>query len=149
MQAARNITNWDGEMTTGRYLIHDRDSKYTRSFDDILKSVCVDALALPPRFPKLNTFAERFVKSTKTECTERMVLFGEKSLRLIVNEYIKHYHAERNHQGIGNVIPFPDERAECFAGDVKKAERLGGLLNYYHRAEVGLRNVKTSASSAG
>ena len=83
--------------------------------------------------PNLNAFAERFVKSIKTECTERMVLFGEKSLRLVVTEYIEHYHAERNHQGIGNLIPFPDSRAECFVGDVKKAERLGGLLNYYHR----------------
>ena len=133
MQVARNITSWDGEMTTGRYLIHDRDSKYTRSFDDILKSVGVDALKLPAKSPNLNAFAERFAKSIKTECTERMVLFGEKSLRLVINEYIEHYHTERNHQGIGNVIPFPDQRAECFVGDVKKAERLGGLLTYYHR----------------
>ena len=120
-------------MITGRYLIHDRDSKYTRSFDDILKSAGGDALKPPPRSPNLNAFAERFVKSIKTECTERRVLFGEKSLRLVVNEYIKHDHAQRNHQGIGNVIPFPDKRAECFVGDVKKAERLGGLLTYYHR----------------
>ena len=58
---------------------------------------------------------------------------GEKSLRHVIGEYLAHYHAERNHQGIGNAIPFPDVRARMCAGSAVKSERLGGLLNYYHR----------------
>jgi len=73
------------------------------------------------------------VKTIKTECVEQFVLFGENSLRHVIREYLAHYHAERNHQGIENVIPFPDSRLECQDGPVSKAERLGGLLNFYYR----------------
>ena len=77
--------------------------------------------------------AERFVKTIKTECLDRMILFGEKCLRYAVREHLVHYHAERNHQGIGNVIPFPDERLGETGGEVTRSERLGGLLSFYHR----------------
>ena len=63
----------------------------------------------------------------------QLILFGEKSLRHVVNEYIAHYHAERNHQGIGNVIPFPDERLSSTGQEIKKSERIGDLLSFYHR----------------
>jgi len=132
-QVARNVTGHEGELTGARYLIHDRDPKYTQSFDGILKYTAIEPLRLPPHSPNLNAFAERFVKSVKTECLEQFVLFGEKSLCHVIREYLAHYHSERNHQGIGNVIPFPDYRAEMKYGTVVKAERLGGLLNYYHR----------------
>jgi len=62
-----------------------------------------------------------------------MVLFGEKSLRHVTYEYVSHYHAERNHQGLDNVIPFPDDRIQQ-TGKVRRNERLGGLLNFYHRS---------------
>jgi putative transposase len=88
---------------------------------------------LPPHLPNLNALAEWFVKSIKTECLEQFVLFGENSLRHVIREYLAHYHAERNHQGLENVIPFPDGRLETQDGPVVKAERLGGLLNFYHR----------------
>jgi putative transposase len=127
------VTGHEGELTGARYLIHDRDPKYTQSFDGILKFTAIEPLRLPPHSPNLNAFAERFVKSVKTECLEQFVLFGEKSLCHVIREYLTHYHSERNHQGIGNVIPFPDYRAEMKNGTVVKAERLGGLLNYYHR----------------
>jgi putative transposase len=86
-----------------------------------------------PHSPNLNAFAERFVKSVKTEGLEQFVLFGENSLRHVIREYLAHYHAERNHQGIENVVPFPDRRLEARNGTIIKAERLGGLLNFYHR----------------
>ena len=132
-QVARNVSGWGCEMEKARYLIHDRDSKYTESFDGILRAVGMEAVKLPPRSPNLNAFSERFVKSIKTECLDRLILFGEKSLRLAVSEYLSHYLAERNHQGIGNVIPFPDERLEAAGQKVEKSERLGGLLSFYHR----------------
>jgi putative transposase len=132
-QIARNVTGWEAELAGARYLIHDRDAKYTQSFDQILKAVGTAVVKLPPQSPNLNAFAERFVKSIKTECLEQFVLFGESSLRHVIREYLAHYHAERNHQGIENVIPIPDRRLDAREGTIVKAERLGGLLNFYHR----------------
>jgi transposase InsO family protein len=132
-QMARNVTGWEGELVGDRYLIHDRDSKYPQSFDQILKAAGTAVVKLPPHSPNLNAFAERFVKSIKTECVEQFVLFGENSLQYVIREYLAHYHAERNHQGIENMIPFPDRRLEAREGAIVKTERLGGLLNFYHR----------------
>jgi Integrase core domain len=82
----------------------------------------------------LNAFAERWVKSVKDEALARVILFGERSLHHVLGEYVEHYHAERPHQGKGNVIPFPAPRAEgAAAGPIGCRERLGGLLKYYHR----------------
>jgi len=75
-QIARNVTGWERGLVGARYLIHDRDAKYTASFDEILKSVAIRPVRLPPHSPNLNAFAERFVKSIKTECLEQFVLFG-------------------------------------------------------------------------
>jgi len=133
VQIARNLTGWEQTFVGARYLIHDRDSKYAQSFDEILKASGIKPLKLPPHSPNLNAFAERFVKSIKTECLEQFVLFGENSLWYVIREYLAHYHAERNHQGIDNVIPFPDRRLDGLHGPVAKQERLGGLLNFYHR----------------
>jgi len=132
-QIARNVAGVEGALIGARYLIHDRDAKYTQSFDQILQAAGTAAVKLPPQSPNLNAFAERFVKSIKTECLEQFILFGEDSLRHVTREYLTHYHAERNHQGIENVILFPDGRLVEQAGPVVKAERLGGLLNFYHR----------------
>ena len=114
-----------------RYLLHDRDSKYSAGVDDLLLASGIKPLKLPARSPNLNAYAERFVRSIKHECLDRLILFGEKSLRYVLREYISHYHAERNHQGIGNAIPFPDERL-MKSGKIIKSQRLGGLLNFYH-----------------
>jgi putative transposase len=132
-QIARNVTGVEGALIGARYLIHDRDAKYTQSFDQILQAAGTAPVKLPPQSPNLNAFAERFVKSIKAECLEQFVLFGEDALRHVLREYLAHYHAERNHQGIENVIPFPDGRLAERDGPVVKAERLGGLLNFYHR----------------
>lgn len=131
-QCARNLTGWDGDLQSMRYLLRDRDSKYTKCFDRIFRDTGIRPIRLPYRSPNLNAFAERFVKTIKTECLHRLILFGEKSLRYVLKEYMHHYHHERNHQGIDNEIPFPDHRLHQTGGIVKH-ERLGGLLNYYHR----------------
>jgi putative transposase len=132
-QIARNVTGWGGELSHAGYLIHDRDCKYTWGFDEILQGAGTAIVKLPPHSPNLNAFAERFVKSIKTECLEQFVLFGENSLWYVIREYLGHYHAERNHQGLENVIPFPNRRLVERDGAVVKAERLGGLLNFYYR----------------
>src|ERR1700680_2616275 len=133
-QMARNVTmeGW-GALLDCRYLLHDRDTKYTRSFRAIIASGQVEPLVLPARRPNLNAYAERWVRSVKEECQSKVVLFGERSLRRALSEYVEHLHAERNHQGKGNVLLFPRDTNICPEGPVQSRERLGGLLRYYHR----------------
>jgi putative transposase len=116
-----------------RYLLHDRDAKFTQSFRAVLASGRVEPLALPARSPNLNAYAERWVRSVKQECLSKVILFGERSLRRALNEYVEHYHAERNHQGKGNVLLFPRAAAADRERPVRCRERLGGLLRYYHQ----------------
>ena len=134
-QIARNITmdEW-GFLGGYRYLIHDRDAKFCRSFRQIVESGHVKTVPLPARSPNLNAYAERWVKSAKDECLSRLILFGEASLRRALREYSAHYHGERNHQGKNNVLLFPSAPAREARLDASVAcrERLGGLLKYYH-----------------
>ena len=133
-QMARNVTmEGCGALLDCRYLLHDRDTKYTRSFRAIIASGQVEPLVLPARSPNLNAYAERWVRSVKEECLSKVVLFGERSLRRALSEYVEHFHAERNHQGKGNVLLFPRDTDICHEGPVQSRERLGGLLRYYHR----------------
>ena len=135
-QIARNVTMGDwGFLNSCRYLIHDRDTKYCQSFRDIIESGDVKTLPLPARSPNLNAFSERWVKSVKDDCLSKLILFGEASLRRALREYLVAYHAERNHQGKGNVLLFPTatQAKNPVDGSVHCKERLGGLLKYYHR----------------
>ena len=135
-QIARNITMPDwGFLKDMRYLIHDRSGQFCESFRSILKSAGVKPLKLPPKSPDLNPFAERWVLSVKSECLSKLIFFGAESLRLALNEYVTHYHEERNHQGKGNALLFPadDYDPANETGSVKCRERLGGMLKYYYR----------------
>ena len=132
-QVARNLTDYvDGFLRDHRFLILDRDSKFTKQFKDTLKSAGVNVILSPFQAPNCNAFAERFVLSIKSECLNRMIFFGEGSLRRACSSFLEHYHSERAHQGLGN------ERIERVehggAGDVECSERLGGLLKHYRRA---------------
>jgi hypothetical protein len=109
-QITRNMTmEGCGVLRDCRYLLHDRDTKYTQSFRAIIASGRVEPLALPARSPNLNAYAERCVRSVKEECLSKVILFGERSLRRALSEYVEHYHAERNHQEKGNVLLFPGD----------------------------------------
>jgi putative transposase len=134
-QMARNVTmEGCGILRDCRYLLHDRDTKYTRSFRAIIASGGVEPLALPARCPNLNAYAERWVRSVKEDCLSKVILLGECSLRRALNEYVEHYHAERNHRGKGNVLLFPrDANIRREPQSVQCRERLGGLLRYYHQ----------------
>jgi hypothetical protein len=81
----------------------------------------------------LNAWIERFMRSIKSECLDRMIFFGEDSLRRAVREYVAHYHAQRNHQGLCNAIIAPLPRPTRAVGRVRCRERLGGMLRDYHR----------------
>ena len=134
MQIGRNLTDcFDGFLQDKHFVIMDRDSKYTDAFRALLTRAGVKAVRLPARSPNLNAWIERFVRSIKEECLDRMIFFGESSLRRAVPEFIAHYVAERNHQGLGNRIIQPDGRAAKASGPVRSSERLGGMLRYYYR----------------
>jgi transposase InsO family protein len=134
-QVARNLTDpFAGFLRNKKYLIHDRDPLFTEVFAQMLKVADVETVKLPPQSPNLNALAERFVRSINSECLERMILFGEASLRHAIEQFVEHYHRERNHQGLANRLIQPDERAGQADGKIHCHERLGGLLRYYHRA---------------
>ncbi len=136
VQVARNLTDGiDGFLRDKRYLIHDRDPLYTAEFRSTLKSADVRSLKLPAKSPNLNANAERFVRSIKSECLDRMIFFGVKHLRVAISQFIEHYHRERNHQGIGNaLIEHPPASPSNSVATVACRSRLGGLLKFYHRA---------------
>ena len=121
-------------MAHARFLLHARDTKFSESFVAVFRAAGVEPLKLPPQSPNLNAFAERWVRSVKDECLDQLILFGERSLRHALQEFLAHHQHERNHQGLANVIPFPDERTGGQEESICKSERLGGLLNFYHRA---------------
>jgi transposase InsO family protein len=91
---------------------------------------------LPARSPNLNAFAERFVRSIKQECLRHIIPLGERHLRAVLRDFVEHYHAERNHQGLGNVIPFPSREPASPVGPIARRERLGGILNFYERKDA-------------
>jgi transposase InsO family protein len=94
----------------------------------------VTAVKLPPRSPNLNAYAERFVRSIKESCLDRLILFGENSLRAAAREFVAHYHTERNHQGLQNRLIDPPLSNFEASGSIKRRQRIGGMLNYYYRA---------------
>ncbi len=134
-QIGRTITDAANGILNGkRYLIHDRDPLFTAEFQSLLKSVDVKCVKLPPRSPNLNAYAERFVRTIKESCLERLLLFGEKELRTSVREFTTHYLRERHHQGLGNQSILPEDSEVKTIGAIRRRQRLGGLLNYYSRA---------------
>ena len=133
-QCARQLTDpFDGFLLGKRYLLHDRDTKFTRAFDTLLKDSGIEPLLLPPRSPNLNAYCERFVRSIKEEALQQMLLLGEGSLHVVLSQYLEHYHQERNHQGLGNRLIATELDWGRHRGPVGRRERLGGLLSYYYR----------------
>jgi putative transposase len=133
-QCARQLTEpFEGFLLGKRYLIHDRDTKFTQAFDGLLKASGVEPVILPPRSPNLNAHCERFVRSIKEESINRMLMLGERSLHYLIQQYLAHYHTERNHQGLGNQLIAPAADSGSHSGQVRRRDRLGGLLRYYDR----------------
>ncbi len=133
-QIGRNLTDaHDGILDGKRYLIHDRDPLFTAEFLETMGSVGVKSVKLPPRSPNLNAHAERFVRTIKEPCLDRMILFGEGALRTAISQFISHYLNERNHQGLANRNISPEANSSGTAGAVERRQRLGGMLNYNYR----------------
>lgn len=133
-QIARNLTDAvDGFLTGKRYIILDRDPLYTAAFRRMLKGSGVKVLRLPARSPNLNALAERFVLSVKSECLNRVVPLSESHLRSTITAFVRHYHGERPHQGLGSCLIDPDETAGRTVGSIVCRERVGGMLRHYYR----------------
>ena len=132
-QVVRILTDSeDGFLYGKRYLIHDRDPLYrTEGFHETLRSSGIEPVKLPARSPDLNCYAERFVKSIKSECLDHLILSSLKHLEYVVEQYCEYYHHERIHQGVGRIIE-PKHVIDDTA-DILCVERLGGLLKSYHR----------------
>jgi putative transposase len=139
-QLARNLA---GELEEAgcrfTYLVRDRDAKFTAAFDAVFASIAITTLPIAPQAPRMNAIAERFVRTARAECTDRMLIAGEQHPRAILSEYIGHYNTGRSHQGEGmglrapnddpNVIAFPVPAAR-----IQRRARLAGLINEYRQA---------------
>jgi transposase InsO family protein len=129
-QIVRTLTMADAEMCG--VLICDRDAKWSAAMRDRLNEAGIRVVQTPYHAPNANAHAERFVRSIKEECLDRMILLGEWHFRRAVTEFVAHYHRERNHQSLGNALIEGPPTAR--GGRVHRQQRLGGLLNYYRRA---------------
>ena len=133
-QVARNLSDAaEGFLIGKRYLIPDRDPLFTAELVEVLEGSGVQSVKLPPRSPNLNAYAERFVRTIKESCLERIIRCGEGSLRKAIHEFIQPYHYERNHQGLGNRLITPEPPGADKNGAIPCRPRLGGMLNYYYR----------------
>ncbi len=133
-QIARNLTDtFDGFLNNTTHLIHDRDTKYSAKFCKVLEDTGISMVRLPRRSPNLNAYAERFVRSIKEECLSRMIFINSRQLSWVIDQYLEHYHTERNHQGLDNQIIEPDESVGEIAGKIHCNHRLGGMLQYHYR----------------
>jgi transposase InsO family protein len=129
-QVVRTLTMADANRC--RVLICDRDAKWSAAVRERLEEAGTRVVQTPYLAPNANAFAERFVRSIKEECLDRMIPLGERHFRRAVAEFVAHYHRERNHQGLDNTLieGAPTSRT----GNVQRQSRLGGLLNFYKRA---------------
>jgi transposase InsO family protein len=133
-QIVRTLTMADTSVVSApQVLICDRDRKWSHDVRRRLQEAGIRLVLIPERAPNANAYAERFVRSIKEECLDRLIPLGERHFRRAVAEYVEHYHAERNHQGLDNRLiagpPVIDRMSR-----VRCHSRLGGLLNFYERA---------------
>lgn len=139
-QLARGLA-WELEEAGHRFthLIRDRDTKFTDTFDAVFTSTGIEIVKTAPQTPRMNAFAERFVRTVRAECTDRMLIAGPHHLRVVLDEFVGHYNAGRGHQGHGmslrapnddpNVIAFPTPNER-----IQRRTVLAGLINEYQRA---------------
>ena len=135
-QQIRNLLMDLGDRAAGfRFLVRDRTGQFTGSFEAVLTSAGIEAVKIPPRSPRANAYAERFVLTARTEVTDRMLIFGERHLRTVLAEYEAHYNGRRPHRSRELRPPRPDHPVADLSHErIKRRPVLGGLLSEYERA---------------
>ena len=134
LQWARNLTDAeDGFLKDKRVLIHDREPLFTKKFRDTLKAAGVRCLKMPKQSPNLNAYAESWIRNLKRECLNKMIFFGERHVRYVVEQYVEHHNKERPHKGLDYCRPIEPDVPPPRHGPVRCHERLGGLLKSYYR----------------
>jgi transposase len=131
-QQARNLT-MSHDLTSMRLLIRDRDAKFTRSFDDVFRAENMRVIRTPPRAPRANAFAERFVRTVRHDCLDWTLIQGRRHLERVLDTYVEHYNTHRPHRGLQLSPPTPTTRAPSPTGIVIRRPLLGGVVNEYTR----------------
>jgi transposase InsO family protein len=133
-QIGRNLTDvFSGFLVGKRFLIMDRDALFHPEFRQLLEQAGIRSVRTPPSAPNCNAHLERFRGSFKREAADRVIFLGGAHLQRVVDEYLIHYHCERNHQGLDGRIIDAGEEVGMTSGKIYRRQRLGGLFNYYYR----------------
>jgi putative transposase len=131
-QQARNLS-FSGALDDVSLLIHDRDTKFVASFDEVFRSEGISVILTPPRAPKANAHAERFVRTARTECLDWLLILGPRHLERTLRVFVEHYNRERPHRALGRCPPTPRQPTPL-DGPVKRRDLLGGVVHEYYRA---------------
>jgi putative transposase len=133
-QRARNLGLDLGDRGV-RFLIRDRDSKYSPAFDEVLRSERIRTVKTPVRAPRANAIAERFVRTVRSECLDWLLILNRRHLERVLRVYVDHYNTRTPYRGVGLRPPDPTNLAAIQAvGEVRRHDRLGGLTHGYYRA---------------
>jgi putative transposase len=135
-QQARNLlVDLDDRAQAFRFLIHDRDAKFTTAFDAVFTAVGVEIVKAPPQAPRANAIAERWVASARRECTDRLLILGERHLLAVLRTYAEHFNTHRPHRALRQLPPDPRHTPTGPAGGpIRRHQILGGLINEYKHA---------------
>jgi transposase InsO family protein len=135
-QAARNLLmDLEDHGRRFRFLIRDRDAKFTVAFDAVFAAAVVEVLKIPPRAPKANAYAERWVRTVRTECLDWTLIFSRRHLERVLTDYLRHYNTARPHRGVNLEVPVPatpPSLATVTQLRVDRTDVLGGLIHEYH-----------------
>jgi putative transposase len=138
-QQARNLLTVLGDQATAfRFLIRDRDAKFTRTFDDVWRPAGAEVIRTPVRAPNANAVAERWVGTVRRECLDQLLIVGPQQLVRVLRRYVQHYNQHRPHRSLAHATPLPSERTEVTStpslGRLRRRDVLGGLIHEYRYA---------------